>query len=373
MKQFLKLNIITISIHPITWGCAAFITTIGLLSSTDQNYILIALVACLFFPLFLSLKTISLKVKVIVIASVLLAITSYNIRLYYFNSYYNSEQSSLDRYALVEDATSTQVGGNYPFLIKIIAYDVDSANRYMLNFATKKSLIIPIGQCIIIPSGKKRLPKSNNFRNYLLKTEIDEAIFLISAPGMVDFESKSFLLGIKHYFLHQKQLLLQYIHTTFSPQTAYFFALIFLSKVPDYHQETQLIRQSFANWGILHIIARSGLHLMVLFILFGYIFCGVPIIFRTSIIMIPIYFYTCISWFSISFGRALLSLSLSSYATIKKYAIKPWDVLMLTTYMFILYNPFVIFALDFQLSFGITAILCFISEIEQSKTLATHK
>ena len=162
------------------------------------------------------------------------------------------------------------------------------------------------------------------------------------------------------------------VQRNFSKPTAYLVSLVFLGKAPFARVEAESIREEFATWGVVHFVARAGLHLVVLLGAISVLLSlfGLSPLWRTLLLLIFIYWYTLISWTSLPFIRALFATSLATYAFLRGFLTKPLDIISLIAFSLIALNPFIIFFLDFQLSFGVTALLCWISELKKVKTVA---
>jgi len=128
-------------------------------------------------------------------------------------------------------------------------------------------------------------------------------------------------------------------------------------------------------WGIAHHMARSGVHLAILFGLIMLLlhYTQFAYIYRYAACVILLTTYALISQSSISFLRALCMILLYIFAKILKKIPSSLHTLTLTTLLTLFYNPMQLFFLDFQLSFGITYIIIWLFNIKKSKTIAFYK
>ncbi|MDR5657960.1 ComEC/Rec2 family competence protein [Serpentinicella sp. ANB-PHB4] len=126
-------------------------------------------------------------------------------------------------------------------------------------------------------------------------------------------------------------------------------------------------REVYSKSGTAHIIAVSGLHvgLLILFIHYGLAAIDIG---KKKIKMITVFFllfYAYIVNFPVSILRAMSMyyLYILAYLTERKY--DPINALALIAFVLVLYNPYVLFSVSFQLSFMATlSILLFYKLIE---------
>lgn len=115
----------------------------------------------------------------------------------------------------------------------------------------------------------------------------------------------------------------------------------------------------FMRWGIIHFLARSGLHIMILAGTWSALLMRLSFSWRlrrlTVLLMMGTYY--ALSWPSISFLRACVGwICYQGFISVGT-APRTLHILSLTTLLIILWNPFQLFYLDFQLSFGLTCAL----------------
>jgi len=136
------------------------------------------------------------------------------------------------------------------------------------------------------------------------------------------------------------------------------FKALFYGKKPT-HTAFSNLKQYFNYWGIGHYLARSGLHVTLLFILLLFLLGYIPlpwyikqgILFGALILL----YISTVS--STSFIRACIFYILASICNILKIPFHPLHILNLTLLGMIIYNPYLIGFLDFQLTFSATYIL----------------
>ena len=143
-----------------------------------------------------------------------------------------------------------------------------------------------------------------------------------------------------------------------SLKTKILFDLIFLGKKDKGYISQQVQHQSL-YWGVSHIIARSGLHLSIIFLLLLCMLAALPIPYqyKTTINLACIIIFFISTPYSTSFNRAFLMIVAYLLSQIHKVQPNSEHLLSILTLFILLHNPFTSLFLSFQLSFGITYII----------------
>lgn len=117
------------------------------------------------------------------------------------------------------------------------------------------------------------------------------------------------------------------------------------------------IYKAYAAAGALHILAVSGLHVGIIFYLLSVLFS--PLVhlkfgryFRSFIIVISLWSFAFIAGFSPSVVRAVTMFSFFAVATMFNRPTNSFNILFLSFFGLLLYNPNWIFHVGFQLSYG---------------------
>lgn len=128
------------------------------------------------------------------------------------------------------------------------------------------------------------------------------------------------------------------------------------------------IKDSFSILGISHILAISGLHIILIFKIIT--FCLIKI-FHYKGDLIPLFI---ISLFVIFIGippssfRAILFLIISSLNKKGKIRYTKLDILSISAIIMLLYNPYMLFSLGFILSYLVSFILIFDNDFKKTKS-----
>lgn len=140
------------------------------------------------------------------------------------------------------------------------------------------------------------------------------------------------------------------------PVFTYVSALFFGNKLrPDYPSTKRV----FSTWGITHYLARSGLHIALIIMLWGLFLLCLPLPYSAKhiLLLLLLGLYTQLSWTSISFMRALWLWLLYAGAFMSRERIQPLYLLSLISLCITLLQPAYVLCIDFQLSFFLTGVL----------------
>lgn len=158
-----------------------------------------------------------------------------------------------------------------------------------------------------------------------------------------------------NYFLNKFSLYL-------TKETSRFFAAVFLGVRGMLGQE----KQAFQNAGIAHLLAISGLHVGVVVLVCTFVFrifyLPLPVSFNLSVALVWIYAF--LTGMETSLQRALLMFSVFSLAFLFKRKVSSFDSLGLAGLIILIFNPFAIFEISFQLSFLSVIALIFAFRIK---------
>lgn len=218
-----------------------------------------------------------------------------------------------------------------------------------------------VGDTVLLSKVKIPPISGDDFKRYLIKENIHATVFLKDNAYSVLFHP-SFHFGRN---LHAyKHALLKNIRTKCTTTTFALFSSIFLGNRNCIKRDYQSIKEPFNHWGIIHFLARSGLHLVIIVMLLTYIFNRIPIHFfaKQILILFFILFYALLTWSSISFDRSCATIAWYTFCRISLMHINTANIVLTLSCLFLLCNPMLLFFLDFQLSFGLTLVLSLINQ-----------
>ncbi|MFZ5953799.1 MAG: ComEC/Rec2 family competence protein [Candidatus Dependentiae bacterium] len=212
---------------------------------------------------------------------------------------------------------------------------------------------IKVKNIVLTPQSK------NSYEQYLHKEGISKSIFaqhnsikLIKPP----------VYSLNRYIHQLRNQLLFKISQLIGPESQGIVNTLFLG---NRNSETDTIKNSFKYWGISHYLARSGLHLIMLIIVWQFLlsFLPLPFFLKEIIITILVLIYSIFSWASISFNRALCMFVLIKTSFFLKRPVHYMHLICLTALVILIHNPFQLFFLDFQLSFGLTFAIAWFNHL----------
>lgn len=201
--------------------------------------------------------------------------------------------------------------------------------------------------------------KNRSYEQYLFKEGIVGCIY---AERLIHKRIYRPQLSIRRWCSQKREELKMRIFQKLSPRTASLFSTLFLGgKATKHHHE---LRTSFSCWGIVHYLARSGLHVMVLIGAWSFLlsFVRIPWVIVQIFLFLLLSVYYLLSWPSISFIRACIAWLCYQGFGLRGKSTRALHIISLTTLIVLLINPYQLFFLDFQLSFGLTCVLAWWQE-----------
>jgi competence protein ComEC len=155
-----------------------------------------------------------------------------------------------------------------------------------------------------------------------------------------------------------------------SKPTFTLFASLFLGEKKINQKEIEILQRQFKQWGILHILARSGLHLVMVLSAYEYIFrfIPLPLPYKIGILLLLNLIYFALSWPSISFIRAFLIFLFYKIFSLLYIPTHFLHILLLICIVILLINPMQLFFIDFQLSFGLTFALGWLNQYKVTQS-----
>jgi len=124
------------------------------------------------------------------------------------------------------------------------------------------------------------------------------------------------------------------------------------------------IQQSYASTGAIHVLAVSGLHVGIVFVIISYFlkFLGkktLARIVRFVISVLLIWFFAFLTGGSPSVLRASLMFSFIALGQVLKRTGSIYNSIFASAFFLLLYNPFLLFDLSFQLSYSAVISIVF--------------
>jgi len=208
-------------------------------------------------------------------------------------------------------------------------------------------------------------PTSESFRLYQLKNNIAATLFLtkLNYTG-IHRPSISWQRGIWQF----KTNLWRHFKQHMSPSLFALFSGIFLGNKTN-KQLQQQFKEQFRSWGISHYLARSGLHVALVALIWYFLLNLLPLPFtiKQLLLLILCISYGLLSWPSIAFSRAFFCFLFHKLCMILRLPSNFLHLLIMVCLITLLQNPIHLFFLDFQLTFALTAALGWLNLIRVQK------
>lgn len=223
---------------------------------------------------------------------------------------------------------------------------------------TKSTGNLDVTDTIKLENIRFKKPNNQSFNSYLIKENSAATIFLSPLKyNLLEHPTYSFRRGIEQC----KRVLMTRLKQKLSSGAFQFFITLFLGNSAEKRKMFET-KHAFKAWGIMHYLARSGLHLIFFIFLWYLLLRFLPISYNLKhlILVIITIVYSIFSWTSISFVRALLTFLIYKIGSLFTFQTNLLNLLSIICFITLLINPIQLFFLDFQLSFGLTAALaCF--------------
>jgi competence protein ComEC len=218
-----------------------------------------------------------------------------------------------------------------------------------------------IGDTVAFSTVKIRPANSSDFYAYLVKEHIHATVFLKSPYAIIHHQSFHLGRSIHAY----KLSLLNRIRQKCSSIAFTLYSSIFIGNRTYVKRQYQDIKNQFHHWGIIHFLARSGLHLVIFVYLLQLLlqFVPIPLLIKHVIMLCATSIYALLSWQSISFARACATFGWYKLCHIAQLQINVTHIVLTLSCFFLIFNPSLLFALDFQLSFGLTLVLSLTNQL----------
>jgi competence protein ComEC len=191
---------------------------------------------------------------------------------------------------------------------------------------------------------------SKSFQRYLVKSGITAT--LRTNINRVTIKHRPNWSMRRWIYVYKNQLLKNSVHNL-SPHAAELFQSLFFGKKDLKSTDFEETKEQFKKWGISHLLARSGLHLLIFLLLWQYVLSFLPIHiqFKSLLLVLLVLLYAIISINAISFVRSLLLFILHQCCAITGLPHQSMHLIAITCLIMLFFNPFYLFFLDFQLSF----------------------
>ena len=163
--------------------------------------------------------------------------------------------------------------------------------------------------------------------------------------------------SLKYYYL-------KYLKDNLSTDTYnYISSVVFADNIID-----KDIKDSYSALGISHILAISGMHIILIFNILSFIFLKLFKIYHKLVPLFIVSIYVILIGMPISSIRALLFLILKALNDNKRLRYTNLDILSISAILMLLYNPYMIYSISFILSYLVSFVLIFDSNLFKTKS-----
>jgi ComEC/Rec2-related protein len=219
-----------------------------------------------------------------------------------------------------------------------------------------------VGDEILLENLRFNFASNNHFEQFLIKNNIAGTVFMAT----LNFKKITKQTTCAATFLKKyKRAILKKINLKMNYTTAAMFNSIFLGNKSCNKLEIAKLKRNFQTWGIIHYLARSGLHLVIISAIWQ-VLCNIlqiPFILSNVIVVLFMIIFCFLSWSALPFTRALVMILCYRICRFWRLQIHMLHILNISCIITLVCNPASLFALDFQLSFLLTYGLVFFNEI----------
>ncbi len=237
-----------------------------------------------------------------------------------------------------------------------------SRKKARIQLFSQQKPLFNLGDCVEFKNLNFNKITNSEYKKYLLKEYIHAITHSKGLLNVIKKERKTTGNHIKERIL---QIETHILHKM-SRFGSNLFSSLFLGSKKYIECEDQTIKNYFNIWGINHFLARSGLHvtlILFLIMLMGRV-CFIPFNYLNALTYFFLLAYSLFSYSSISFFRAFITALMGIWCLIMRVPLNSLHILTLTLLITIVYNPFSVLFLDFQLTFLLTWGLCILALLD---------
>jgi competence protein ComEC len=366
--------------NPIVSICCSFAAGIAASTGFDNSYNPVVLLVSILVISVMLLLYISRKVKHInreYLYSVILLLIFFFLGNVYSVLFSNQKQKidippdkSISLIGNIADVKERE-SGYYSTIINVKhckQFPESVGKKIVATIDPDKKHTVLAGKEIVINSVVKEInqplnPSTFNYSSYLLNRGILYKTFVKSDKYIVTGESEWSINGLSTVM--RNHLINRLRDLDISEATVAFFASITLGDKSLLDRET---KEVFAKAGAMHLLAISGLHVGIVYLILSYLLMQIPSRSlrknMSAIIISVIWFYAIVTGLSPSVQRSALMFSLIAVGKFITPKIQIYNNIFLSAFILLLINPDLIFDVGFQLSYtAVVSIVFFYNRI----------
>jgi competence protein ComEC len=288
-----------------------------------------------------------------------------------FDTFYqatvNKQCSAIAQVSDIEESYRRPGQTIFTLTIRQLTHDkkiIPEATNTQVHASSKTEQTVRVGDIVFCKKLFFRQNFNQDYKRYLIKEHLGGHLY----TKEIFTVKKRPAYSPQRWIIEKRNSIVRQLKQKLSPTTFTLFASIFWGKKQIDAIQIDPIKENFKAWGLLHYLARSGLHLIVFVLLWTWLMGFVPLPYNIKqiILLFIIFGYLAMSWSSISFSRALILFVFYRLCLLFDLQINALYLLALTCIIILLHNPYQLFFLDFQLSFGLTFALALFSSLRAS-------
>lgn len=250
-------------------------------------------------------------------------------------------------------------------LILAEEYTEEVMVRYTIASEQEKEELSSSIPSLLLVEGELKVPSSKtNFNqfDYQVYLERQDITYTLHGKHLTEIESDNSYLSQRYQFDSIRQSVLNYCDRTFKPITSrYIKALIFGDK----RELSDEITSAFKNLGIIHLLSISGLHISLLIMITDKLLTKVTVTRETNrlimLVFLPV--FGVFAGFGISVFRAVVQAWIRCFSDLQKWSLTSLDCWSIAFISALLLNPSFIYSIGFQLSYSMSFLMLFISQL----------
>ncbi len=256
----------------------------------------------------------------------------------------------------------------YKYTIALTMINEQATPSFTIQLYMPHPFTCEVGDSITLFHIKFPKIQAGDFTKYLLKEGIAATLFATEISYKINQQGA---YPVDRWLSRQKNRLLHAFKNNLSHSAFALFSSLFLGEKESSKRAIAKLQKYFKQWGILHYLARSGLHLVIVISVYEFLFRLLPISFACKhfLLLLLNCIYFLFSWPSISFIRAFLIFLWYKLFSLFYFPLHFLHILYLTCILILLFNPLQLFFLDFQLSFGFTFALGWLNQYKVAQKI----
>ena len=229
----------------------------------------------------------------------------------------------------------------------LVAIKVDSLTNKTFQY----------GDLLLVPSNYKEIEPSYNpsefdYKSYLKSEQIYFQLFIEAAEVQIIVQNAG--NPVLSYALHlRKRLVEKFIQYIPDSEASSLASTLILGYRADLNKD---LIEAYSKTGTMHVLSVSGMHVGIVFLVLSFLLKGMNknkklILIRAIIIIGVIWFYSLLTGFSPSVCRSALMLSFVVLGKAIHKNQNTYNLMAISAFFLLLYDPFYLFDVGFQLSY----------------------